>query len=157
MPIKITRTEIWTGDILDEPGGLAALLTPLADAGADLRCVIARRKHDRPAAPQSGVVYLTPVTGKKAHTAAYGVNLRPCPEIATLRVEGLNKQGLGRQITQAIADAGINMRGLSAFVLGKNFVAYLGFDSPADADRATTAIKSLGRTRPRKTSRRKSE
>jgi hypothetical protein len=43
------------------------------------------------------------------------------------------------------------MRGCSAMRCGKNFVAYIGFDSEEDADRAAKALKSVGnRSAPRK-------
>jgi hypothetical protein len=48
-------------------------------------------------------------------------------------------------MSTAIADAGINLRGVSAAVIGKKFVAYFGFDSAADATKATRALKTLAR------------
>jgi hypothetical protein len=145
MPAKlrITPAQIWTADILDEPGGLDSVLAPLAEAGADLHCLIARRKHDGASQPQSGILYLTPLKSKKAQAAAASVNLRPAEGITTLVVQGPNRQGLAHQIAQALAKAGINLRGFTALVLGRNFVAYLGFDSPDDAAVASKAIKRL--------------
>ena len=35
------------------------------------------------------------------------------------------------------------MRGVSAAVIGKKFVAYFGFDSAADATKAARALKTL--------------
>jgi UTP:GlnB (protein PII) uridylyltransferase len=58
-----------------------------------------------------------------------------------LRVEGTNRPGLGAKMTGVIADAGINLRGLSVAVLGSRFVDYMAFDSPEDAERAAKAIK----------------
>jgi hypothetical protein len=43
-------------------------------------------------------------------------------------------------MTGAIADSGINLRGLSAAVLGSRFVAYMAFDSAEDADKAGKAM-----------------
>jgi predicted amino acid-binding ACT domain protein len=60
-----------------------------------------------------------------------------------LKVEGDDEAGLGGRISTAIADAGINLRGVSAAVIGKKFVAYFGFDSAADATKATRALKTL--------------
>ena len=70
------------------------------------------------------------------------------PPSQTVRVEGSDKPGLGGRIARAVADAGINMRGLTAAVVGTNFVAYFGFDNQADADKAIGAIKSAGAGRP---------
>ena len=54
------------------------------------------------------------------------------------------KAGLGSRIARAIADAGVNVRGVSAAVVGNKFVAYFGFDSADDAAKAAKAIKSVG-------------
>ena len=64
-------------------------------------------------------------------------------------VDGDDEAGVGGRISTAIADAGINLRGVSAAVIGKKFVAYFGFDSAADATKATRALKALAR--PKKT------
>lgn len=50
----------------DETGALDRILGALAEAGADLECVIARRPPDHPG---TGLVYLTPVQGKKVVAA----------------------------------------------------------------------------------------
>ena len=42
-----------------------------------------------------------------------------------------------------MADAGINVRGVSAAVIGNKFVAYVGFDSDEDAERAMAALKGI--------------
>jgi hypothetical protein len=42
-----------------------------------------------------------------------------------------------------MADAGINVRGVSAAVIGNKFVAYIGLDSDQDADRAAKALKGI--------------
>jgi hypothetical protein len=140
MALKITKTQVWAGTIDDRPGGLAAVLAPLAEAGANLDCVIARRQ-----APGSGagVVFVTPIKGKKVQNAAAAVGFKATNAIATLRVEGPNKAGLGAKMAAAVGEAGVNMRGLSAAVMGNKFVAYLGFDNATDADRAAKAMKKL--------------
>jgi predicted amino acid-binding ACT domain protein len=61
-----------------------------------------------------------------------------------LKVEGDDAPGLGARIAAAIADAGINLRGVSAATMGRKFVAYLGFDNAADATKAARALKKLG-------------
>jgi hypothetical protein len=140
MALKITKVDVWAGEIPDIAGGLARKLEALADARASLACVIARRQPERPG---TGVVFVSPVKGKKAQAAAQAAGLSLASDIATLRVEGPDKPGLGSRLTRAIADAGINLRGLSAAVLGNKFVAYFGFDNDDDASRATKALKSV--------------
>jgi len=139
MSLKVTKIDVWSGEIRDQPGGLAGVLRELAGAGANLEMVVARRAPDRPG---SGVVFLAPVKGRKASQAAAGAGLSPAAGVAALRVEGADRPGLGAKMTNAIADAGINVRGLSAAALGSRFVAYVAFDGAGDADKAAKAIKA---------------
>jgi len=67
----------------------------------------------------------------------------PAEKIATLKVEGNDKPGLGFRITSAIADSRVNLRGVSGIVAGRKFVAYLGFGGKKDADKAARALKAL--------------
>jgi hypothetical protein len=140
MPVKVTKVEVWAGEMVDQPGGLARVLGAVGAAGADLECVIARRQPDKPG---SGVVFVTPIKGRKAQDAAKAAGLMKAGNIATLRVDGADKPGLGGRITQAIADAGVNMRGVSAAVVGNKFVAYIGFDSADDANKAARALRGV--------------
>jgi hypothetical protein len=116
------------------------VLAPLADTGANLECVIARREHG---APGTGVCFISPVRGRKVEDAAVAAGFSPANDVPTLRVEGPDQAGLGHRITRAVADAGVNMRGLSAMTLNGKFVAYLGFDDPEAADRAAQAIRGI--------------
>jgi hypothetical protein len=72
-----------------------------------------------------------------------------------LLVEGDNRGGLGAALAGAMADAGINMTFLVAQVLGRKFTAVFGFESDADAKKATGILKKSG-AKPvkRKTARR---
>lgn len=140
MALKVTKVKVWAANIEDKPGGLAKVLEALAGAGANLQCAIARRSPDKPG---QGVVYVTPVRGKKVEAAAASAGLAPAGNIATLKIEGPDKPGVGARIARAVADAGINARGLSAAVVGKQFVAYIGFDSEADADKAAAAVRKV--------------
>ena len=45
------------------------------------------------------------------------------------------------QLCEALADAGINLRGISAAALGRRSVTYFAFDSGADADTAIRVLK----------------
>jgi hypothetical protein len=138
MAYTVSKVDIWTGDMHDRTGGLAEKLRPLADAGADLEVVIARRKPDQPG---QGVVFLGPLKGAKALAAATTAQLTKAANLAALRVEGTNKPGECHRLTELVAKAGVNLRGLSAMVLGKKFVVSMAFDSPADADRAAKVLK----------------
>jgi hypothetical protein len=140
MAVKITKVDVWAGDITDQPGGLDSVLGRLADAGANLECVIARRQPEKPG---TGVVFVTPIKGKKAQAAAMEAGLKSTGNITTLRVEGADKPGVGNQITSALAAVGINLRGITAAVIGGKFISYLALDSAEDASRASKALKSV--------------
>lgn len=147
MALKVTKVDVWAVEIRDEPGGLAQVLETMSGTGSSLECVIARRQADK---YMAGVVFLTPVKGKKAQAAAAAMGIERAEDLATLRVEGPDQGGIGSRMSRAIADAGVNVRGFSAMHCGKNFVAYVGFDSDADADRAAKALRSVGKSAPRK-------
>lgn len=140
MALKVTKVEVWAGEMQDKPGELARILGALADAGANIECVIGRRQPDKPG---TGVVFVTPIRGKKVQAAAQSAGLSPASNVPTLRVEGADKPGLGAKLASAIADAGVNLRGVSAAVIGKKFVVYFGFDSADDAAKAARALKKL--------------
>jgi predicted amino acid-binding ACT domain protein len=141
MSLKVTKMEVWSGEIRDRPGGLAGVLRELAGAGANLEMLVARRQPDRPG---SGIVFLAPVKGRKATSAAAVAGLGPTAGVSALRIEGADRPGLGARLTGAIADAGINLRGLSAAVVGGRFAAYLAFDSRGDAEKAAKLIRAAG-------------
>ena len=141
MAYTINKVDIWSGEIADRVGGLAVKLDPLADAGANLDVVIARRQPNQPG---QGVVFLGPVTGARAQKAAAPAGLSKTTVLAALRVEGPNKAGECRRIARLLADAGLNLRGLSAVSLGNKFVAFLAFDNAADAASAARLLRAGG-------------
>src|SRR3954451_2488285 len=102
--MKITKVDVWAVDIADQPGGLARVLEALADAGVSIECCIARAQPDRPGA---GVVFVSPVKGKRAQAAPRDAGLSPASDVATLRIEGPDRKGAGSGLTQAIAGEGI--------------------------------------------------
>jgi hypothetical protein len=144
MALKVTKTDVWAAEIRDQPGGLAKVMGKIASTRANLECVIARRQPDKPG---TGVVFISPLTGKKALAAAAKVGFHETWRIATVKVEGGDRPGLGAKIAQAVGAADISMRGLSAATVGRRFVAYLGFDSWEDAIKAAAAIKAMDRKR----------
>ncbi len=137
MAYSIRKVDVWAAEIDDRPGGLAEKLEALAKAGASLEFIISRRAPDKPG---KGVVFLTPVRGAKQTRAAIDAGLGTTDSLHSVRVEGPDRPGLGTKMTRALADAGINLRGLSAAALGRKSVSYFAFDS---ADDAANAIKLL--------------
>jgi hypothetical protein len=138
MAYVVTKFDVWTSGISDQVGGLASALEPLAMAGADLAFVVARRQPHRPGA---GVVFLGGVSGSKAAKAAAAAGLAKSSEIAALRVEETNKPGSCHKLLRLMSEAGINLRGLSATVVGKKCVYIVAFDGAADADKAARLLK----------------
>jgi predicted amino acid-binding ACT domain protein len=54
---------------------------------------------------------------------------------------GLDQLGIIAQLTQMLADGEINLRGVSAAVLGTQFIAYLAVDSLGDAEKAIDILQ----------------
>src|SRR5215212_333056 len=140
MPLNVSAQIVWAGDILDVAGGVAEKLGALAKSGANLEFVIARR---RPEEPGKGVVFVSPVKGKAAEAAASGAGLSKAIDVPTLRVEGADSPGIGERMLRAIADLGINLRGVSAAAIDGKFVTYIGFYRASEASRAAEALRAL--------------
>ena len=140
MALEVSRVDVWAATLEDQPGGLAQKLAALAEAGVQLEFVIARRSADQPG---TGVVFLTPLKGPVQLRAARKAGFEKTPSMHSLRIEGPDKAGLGAQLTQALAEAGINLRGLSAAAIGKKFIMHLAVDSSADATKAAQLLKRL--------------
>jgi hypothetical protein len=140
MKLDVSRTDTWAATIDDRPGGLADKLAALAEAGANLEFIVARRAPEQPG---SGVVFVTPIKGAKATKAAKAAGFQKTDSLHSLRVEGADKPGMGEKLTKALADAGINLRGLSAAALGRRFVTHLAVDTAADAAKAAAVLKKV--------------
>lgn len=138
MELSVERVDVWAATIDDKPGGLAKVLNALRDAGADLQFVVARRT---PEASGKGIVFVAPLQGDTEIRAATQVGFSVTPSLHSVRVMGLDQLGIIAQLTQMLADGGINLRGISAAVLGTQFIAYLAVDSSDDAEKATDILQ----------------
>ena len=138
MDLTVERVDVWAASIQDEPGGLARILTGLQEAGADLNFAIARRAPEKPG---TGVVFVTPLRRETEINAAESLGFNVTSSVHSLRIEGENKPGVGAELTEKLAAAGINLRGLSAAVIGTRFVVYIGLDSDADAAKAVDILQ----------------
>jgi hypothetical protein len=136
MNWKLTKVDVWAGELEDCPGTLAEKLEAVREAGANLQFVIARRDQ-----PGKSVVFLAPLKGASQVRAARQVGLAKATSLYSLRLEGPDRRGLGGLITRALADAGINLRGLSAAALRRSHVTYFAFDRAEDARRAVPVLK----------------
>jgi hypothetical protein len=138
MDLTVERVEVWAASIEDKPGSLATILAGLRKAGADLNFILARRAPE-----QSGrsVVFVTPLYGDAELEAAATLGFNLTASVHAVRVEGENWPGIAAELTALLAAAGINLRGLSAAVLGTQFVLYLGLDSAEDAATAASILQ----------------
>jgi hypothetical protein len=139
MEQLVEKVEVWAAMLEDKPGALANKLAGLAEAGADLEFVIARRTHDK---PNKGIVFVTPIRGDREVEAATGLGFTVSKSLYTLRVQGDNRPGIGALLAEKVGKAGINLRGFSGSVIGTQFVVYLGFDSEANLKKAQKVLKT---------------
>lgn len=140
MDLIVEQVDVWAAGLQDKPGELAGVLAALRTAGADLQFVIARRAAETPG---KGVVFVTPLQGDAEVRAAAQLGFNVTQTLHSVRIMGFNRPGVAAELTQKLADAGINLRGFSGSVIGPQFVAYAAMDSQADADKATLILKSV--------------
>src|SRR5271165_1884213 len=125
MSFKFDRVHVWSGEVMDQAGGVASKLSFLAKAGANLEYVFTKRLPDKPG---TGVLYVAPVTGPSSVRAAKAAGLAEVDTPVVRRIEGSNQAGLAHRLTQQWALAGITLQGLTMAVLGDMFVGYASFD-----------------------------
>jgi hypothetical protein len=130
MDLIVDKVDVWAASIKDKPGALAVLLTGLAEAGADLNFILARRA---PEAPGTGVVFVTPLRGDREVAAASNLGFNVTNSVHSVSVEGPNEPGIASKITTKLAKAGINLRGVSCGIIGTRFIMYIGLDTSEDA------------------------
>ena len=140
MALKVQRIDTWAAPLEDTPGSLASKLTALSKAGVILEFVIARRAPDKPG---TGVVFVTPIQNAAGRRAAQGVGFQKTESLHTVRVQGPDKRGRGSSMTQVLATAGLNLRGISAAAIGSKFTAYIALDTTADAAKAVRLLRTL--------------
>ena len=138
MDLIVEHMDVWAAGIKDSPGGLADKLAVIAEEGADLDFIVARRCHEQPG---TGVVFIAPLQGDAEVAAAAEAGFSVSNSLHSLRVEGDNRSGVAAEITQKLAEAGLNVRGLSAAVIGVRFIIYIAFDSPENAETAADTLR----------------
>jgi len=139
MALHVSRVQVWAAAIEDRPGGTAEKLGALAQAGANLEFAIARRTPEK----GGGVLFVAPLAGEPAVQAAQAAGFSVAEGLHSLRVEGPDAPGLGARLTGALAEAGINLRGVSAAAIDDKMVCYLAFDADADAAEAQDVLAGL--------------
>jgi hypothetical protein len=139
MDLLVELVDVWAANIEDRPGGLAVALSALRDAGADLQFIIARRAPEQPG---KGVVFVTPLQGDTEIAAAAQMGFNVTRRLHSVRVMGADRPGIAAELTQKLADGGINLRGFSASVIGRQFVAYVALDLLEDANKAMEILRT---------------
>ncbi len=140
MKLQVSKVDVWAATIHDQPGGLAEKLSALAEAGANLEFVIARRESSKPG---TGVVFVTPLKGAKQTNAAKKAGFAKTDSLHSVRAEGTDKPGLGAAMTEGLAAKGINLRGLSAAAIGRKCIVHLALDSAEDAKKAMSVLRAM--------------
>ena len=139
MDLIVDCVDVWAASVKDKPGGLARILTGLSEAGADLDFIIARRAPDKPG---TAVVFVTPLRGDREVSAAATLGFSVANSIHSVRIEGDNRPGVTAELTQKLAAEGLNLRGLSAAVIGPRFILYIGLDNAEDAEKAADILRN---------------
>jgi len=91
-----------------------------------------------------GVVFVGGITGP-ATKAAETAGFKRASGLVGLRVEGPNKPGDAYEVAKLLSGAGINIRGVSASVIGAKYVQIMAFDSAVDADKAASVLRGAGK------------
>ena len=55
---------------------------------------------------------------------------------------GFDRPGVAAELTQKLADGGINLRGFSLSVIGRQYLAYAAVDSLSDANKVIEILKA---------------
>jgi hypothetical protein len=139
MALKVQKVDTWAASLEDKPGSLASKLDALAKAGANLQFVIARREPERPG---TGVVFVTPIDGA-AVGPAQAAGFQKTDSLHTVQVQGSDRAGQGAAMMQALANGGLNLRGVSGAAIGSNFVGYVALDTEQDAAKAVKLLSAL--------------
>lgn len=140
MNLIVEREDVWVASMEDKPGALANRLAALADAGADLDFIIARRAPDKPG---TGLLFVTPLRGDAEVSAAAEMGFRITSRLHSVRVDGENQKGIAAKITEKVGAAGINLRGFSGAVIGTRFVMHLSVDTKEAADKMIKILQRM--------------
>jgi hypothetical protein len=129
----VKKVDVWLALMENKPGMLACQLAGLAEAGANLEFIFARRTRDT---PSNALVFVAPICGNRQVKVAKELGFAVSNKLHTLRIEGGDRPGIAAQLAGKMGEAGINLRGFSGSVIGARYVVSLGFDTAADMKKA---------------------
>lgn len=138
MTLLVERVDVWAAAIDDKPGALAAMLTTLQDVGVNLQTIMSRRDREEPG---KAVLYVAPLQGDLEVRAAALVGFNVTQALHSIEVMGRDRPGAAAELTQKLAEGGINLRGFSFSMIGTQFVAYLALDTLEDANQAMEILE----------------
>ncbi len=140
MTMSIKKVDLWTAHLTDRPGAMATKLAILAEAGANLEYLHARRT---PEIFGKGLLSVWPLKGAKQLRAAEEAGFTLSTGPVVLRLEFPDRPGVGAQVGLALSDAGINVRGFVVMDILKKGSSFLTLDNQKDADKAVRILKKL--------------
>ena len=138
MLVNVSKVDLWSAVIPDQPGSIAQKLEGLAKAGANLDFIMAWRN---PARPDQSVISVSPLAGEAQLQAAAAMGFRRSETSGAVRVEAPNEPGMGYRVTQALAMEGLNLKGISTIVVGNQVGIYIALDTPQDAEKAVRVLQ----------------
>src|SRR5688572_18485865 len=106
MSFKMQRVHVYHTEVSDEPGGIAAKLKVLAEAGVHLEYVYSQRSATKPGLSD---LYVAPIHGNGHLAVARSAGMHEVQEPIVMRVEGDDKAGLAGRLTLEWEKAGINL------------------------------------------------
>ncbi len=83
MGFKLDRVHVWSGEVMDQAGGVAAKLSLLAQSGANLEFIYTKRLENRPG---MGMLYVAPISGAMQLRSARSAGLSETDNPVVLRV-----------------------------------------------------------------------
>ena len=141
MAFEISRVDIWSGELEDRPGALASTLAKIMMlAEADLDFIIVRPRPDK---PSRSVLYLAPIEGPEQIKAAENAGLHKSASIHAVRLVCPDHPGLAAGIAGTLAQADLNITGMSAAAKRGVAIAYLRFATNEDADAAMEVLTRI--------------
>lgn len=140
MAYELSKVDVWVSEMENVPGGLAGVLEDLAASGVNLEFVVGRRQPDKPG---KGLVFVAPIQGAAETRAAKKAGFSKAESMHSVRIIGPDKAGLGARMSTVVAEAGINLRGITAASIGKRCLVYFAFDSKEDAQKGMKVLKKL--------------
>lgn len=137
MNYHVAPVDIWVTEIRNRPGELATMLDELQKAGAELEFVVGR-----PEDAGSSAVFVAPLVRSAERALAERLGLQRSTSMHAIRVSGPDARGLLARTTRILADAKINLRGITAAAIEDRSVIYVRFEAAVDAERGAEALKA---------------